>query len=280
MKVYLASSWKNERIVLELQKNLRKKGFEVDAFCNPDGRFVFNIHELTPDILSLNPKTFLEYEKTQKAFQEDRKFIEWCDVLIMIQPCGNSSHLEAGYAKGRGKIVIIYYPDFFPEKGGLDVMYGFADLITDVISELISYLKQLGPVSANVEKPITKSKTIYLVWGQSGEHEDRSEWVVAAYADKTLAEQRASDAQAEVKKFLEEWSAEEERSFKTLAEQRASDAQAEVKKFLEEWSAEEERSFEKLDAFKNQYDPNMVMDTGGVRYGVQEVELIENERRE
>ena len=250
MKVYLASSWKNERIVLELQKNLRKKGFEVDAFCNPDGRFVFNIHELTPDILSLNPKTFLEYEKTQKAFQEDRKFIEWCDVLIMIQPCGNSSHLEAGYAKGRGKIVIIYYPDFFPEKGGLDVMYGFADLITDVISELISYLKQLGPVSANVEKPITKSKTIYLVWGQSGEHEDRSEWVVAAYADKTLAEQRASDAQAEVKKFLEEW------------------------------SAEEERSFEKLDAFKNQYDPNMVMDTGGVRYGVQEVELIENERRE
>lgn len=141
MKVYLASSWKNEDAVLEMQRYLRSYEFEVDAFCNPDGRFVFNIHEITPDIRKLNPRTFLEYEKTKRAFEEDRKYIDWCDCLIMLQSCGNSSHLEAGYAKGKGKTLIIFYPEGFPAEGGLDVMYGFADLITQDVYDVIDYLK-------------------------------------------------------------------------------------------------------------------------------------------
>lgn len=108
----------------------------------------------------------------------------------------------------------------------------------------------VGTLSANVEKPVVKSKVIYLVNGCSGEHEDYETWAIAAYTDKALAEQRASNARDEVKKFIENW------------------------------NSEEENAYEKLDAFKNPYDPNMSMDLGGVCYFVQEVELIENERRE
>ena len=42
----------------------------------------------------------------------------------MIHPCGKSAHLEAGYAKGSGKL--LYMWGSFP-KGEFDVMYGFAD---------------------------------------------------------------------------------------------------------------------------------------------------------
>jgi len=124
MKIYLASSWKNEQIIVPLADMLREKGHEVDCFCDPScGRFVFSFREIG-NAEELNAINMLETKQAQKAFQEDKKWIEWCDMLIMVLPCGNSAHLEAGYAKGIGKEVLIV--GSFPN-GQWDVMYGFAD---------------------------------------------------------------------------------------------------------------------------------------------------------
>ena len=84
----------------------------------------------------------LERPIVQKAFKEDKKWIDWCDVCIMLLPCGNSTHLEGGYAKGSNKKLIIYGHNGFVN-GTFDVMYGFADLITESIIELINYLREL-----------------------------------------------------------------------------------------------------------------------------------------
>lgn len=135
MKIYLASSWKNKEIVDFIASELRGQGHEVDNFSDSsNGRFVFDWRELK--LNNINAKTFLNDKRTQRAFQEDKKMIEWADAIVMIMPCGRSSHLEMGYAIGKGKRSIIYYPHGFVP-GEFETMYGFADLITDSLTDVL-----------------------------------------------------------------------------------------------------------------------------------------------
>lgn len=139
MKIYLASSWKNVAQVKELAGYLSSKGFEVDNFTDDSkGRFVFHWSEIG-DIYELDAINFLQDERAQRAFEEDKKWIDWADAVVLLLPAGRSAHLEAGYAKGTGKLLIIVGD--FP-KGEFDVMYGFADLLTRDIREAAWYLGQ------------------------------------------------------------------------------------------------------------------------------------------
>lgn len=140
MKIYIASSWKNAELVYTIASHLREWGHQVDAFVDStNGRYVFHWSEMldSPDksISKLNAITFLKDKRSQRAFKEDKKWLNWCEACVMVLPAGNSSHLEAGYIKGQKKKLIIYAPLGFPQ-GEFDVMYGFADLLTDKIDEV------------------------------------------------------------------------------------------------------------------------------------------------
>lgn len=127
-KVYLAGSWKNAEIIRELARELEDAGLEVDAFCRQtDKRFIFNpaSNLYTPEELKrFDPITFLGNKIPQRVFQEDKKWLKWCDTLVLVTPCGKSAHLEAGYAKGQGKRLYIYGD---MPKGEHEVMYLLAD---------------------------------------------------------------------------------------------------------------------------------------------------------
>lgn len=148
MKIYLASSWKMQRTVLEMSRILKTEGHEVDAFCVPsDNRVSFNWEELT-DIMKdeqlnldkMNAIDMMKHWRVKEAFEDDKKWIDWADALIMLMPCGRSSHLEAGYAAGTGKK--LYIIGGF-KKGEFDTMYGFADGMFDYseIQDLMDLLK-------------------------------------------------------------------------------------------------------------------------------------------
>ena len=131
MKIYIASSWKNSSWLLSIASLFRSWGHEVDLFCDESSkRFVFCFSQID-NYETLTQQTALQEPMFQKAFCEDRKWIDWCDVVVMILPCGNSAHLEAGYAKGAGKRLYIV-GDFQP--GEFDVMYGFANTLVDLDS--------------------------------------------------------------------------------------------------------------------------------------------------
>ncbi|MCK4829368.1 hypothetical protein KA005_77305, partial [bacterium] len=110
------------------------------------GRYVFHWSEMldSPDksISKLNAVTFLADKRSQRAFKEDKKWLNWCDALVLVLPAGNSSHLEAGYIKGQGKQLIIYAPLGFPQ-GEFDVMYGFANLLTEKKEKVCKFLKEI-----------------------------------------------------------------------------------------------------------------------------------------
>ena len=120
MKIYLASSWKNKKEVLVLAERLETEGFEVDAFCRAtDKRYAFHWSELVDDedeLANYDAIEMLADPRTQRAFKEDKKWLDWSDTVIMLMPCGRSSHLEGGYAKGKDKLLYIYGE--FP-KGGV-----------------------------------------------------------------------------------------------------------------------------------------------------------------
>jgi hypothetical protein len=133
MKIYIASSWKNEAKAKVLASLLLLWGHEVDCFCDAStGRYVFHFSEVGP-VDQIDAISFLQDERVQKAFIEDKKHIDWSDAVVMLHPCGKSSHLEAGYAKGSGKLLFMIGD--FP-KGEFDVMYGFADGIFRELDEL------------------------------------------------------------------------------------------------------------------------------------------------
>lgn len=128
MKLYMASSWKNEEAAISLARVLRGHGHEVDCFCEPGrGRFVFHWSKIVNDpdeLQQLDSKSFLADARTQRAFLEDKKWLDWCGGVVLLLPAGRSAHLEAGYAVGQGKPVWAWSLTGFP-KGEFDVMYGF-----------------------------------------------------------------------------------------------------------------------------------------------------------
>lgn len=141
MKIYLASSWKNAALVKNIKERLEAEGNEVDAFCDTSaGRFVFSFDQLPANISEHNAISIFNFPPVNRAFQEDKKWLDWSEATLLILPAGKSAHLEAGYAKGQGKRLVIYQEDF--PNGEFDVMYGFADLITDDINEVVEYFDQ------------------------------------------------------------------------------------------------------------------------------------------
>lgn len=124
MKIYVATSWKMKRAALELTDLLRAANHEVDCFCDPSsGRYVFD-YTKHPEIFHLNAKEYVDCSYGRLIFQENKKWIDWCDMVILILPSGRSAHLEAGYAVGQGKKLIVVGD---MPLGEIEAMYGFAD---------------------------------------------------------------------------------------------------------------------------------------------------------
>ena len=127
IKIYIASSWKNSTRVIELADKLEKEGFEVDAFCRTSSiRHAFHWSDMVDnksDLKKYDAIEMLNKDIVIKAFEQDKKWLDWANIIIMLMPCGRSSHMEGGYGVGSGKRLYMY-GEF--NKGEFDVMYGFA----------------------------------------------------------------------------------------------------------------------------------------------------------
>lgn len=112
MKIYVASSWRNEYQPYVV-KLLRHDGHEVYDFKDSEG---FRWSEVDPDWqrwpsdVSLYPRG-LDHPCARRGFNRDMEALRWCDLCVMVMPCGPSASMEAGWAKGAGKPVIVYAPE-------------------------------------------------------------------------------------------------------------------------------------------------------------------------
>ena len=68
-----------------------------------------------------------------------------CEACVYVMPCGVSASLEAGWAKGAGKPLIVFVPGLKEP----DLMVKMADLVTDDIQVVRSFLRfESVPVTA------------------------------------------------------------------------------------------------------------------------------------
>lgn len=139
MKIYIATSWKTAEGARALAELLRARGHEVDCFCDPStGRYVFDYREVEAEADKITAPRMLRSPQAARACEEDYRMLDWCEAVILLLPCGNSAHMEAGYALGKGKHLYIL-GEFLP--GKWDVMYGRAEMLFGITKEGLAGLE-------------------------------------------------------------------------------------------------------------------------------------------
>lgn len=112
MKIYVASSWRNEARQQQMVVMLRDEGHEVYDFRHPapgnDGFGWKQVIELGPE--GWTPQTLrkaLDHPNARAGFKLDMDALMGCDACVLVLPCGRSAHLELGYATGAGKLTVV-----------------------------------------------------------------------------------------------------------------------------------------------------------------------------
>lgn len=110
MKIYVASSWRNQR-QSEVVSKLRAAHHEVYDFRNPaPGDFGFHWEEIDTDWQKWTPKQYCEalrHPIAEDGYNRDYTAMKWAEVFVMVMPCGRSVHLKLAWACVRGLPAII-----------------------------------------------------------------------------------------------------------------------------------------------------------------------------
>lgn len=230
-RIYLASSWRNPHQERCLEVLLRA-GFAVYDFKHPnDSDSGFSWRTIDPEWKSWakNPRAFfagLRNRIAMEGFRLDMTALDVADACVLVLPAGNSAHLEAGFAIGKGKpTVIVCHEGFEPE-----LMYLAVDLsdqrvsthshIVSSIEEAASLLADFrlmprsdhyhwtkyGPVLGS-QAPVFRTKKHLLSlrarWGVRKVLSKIASWTAAAFGSHLRNEVGDEDANAALA-FLEE----------------------------------------------------------------------------
>jgi len=140
MRIYVASSWRNERQPLVVAF-LRELGHEVYDFRHPrpyDAGFHWSqIGEGWQDWTRSEFCDALQHPLARTGYAQDICALKTCDACVLVMPCGRSAHLELGFAAGMGKATAILL-----ESGEPELMYRMADHLCTCEEEL----EQVFPV--------------------------------------------------------------------------------------------------------------------------------------
>lgn len=138
MKVYVASSWRN-LIQPDVVKMLVEAGHDVYDFRNPfQNGTGFRWADIASDWEDWSSEELidgLEHPLASKGFKSDMDALDWAEAVVMVMPCGRSSHLELGYAVGQRKKTVVLLSQSEPE-----LMYKMADYLVTNTEQMLHAL--------------------------------------------------------------------------------------------------------------------------------------------
>lgn len=139
MRIYIASSWRNNRQPVMVER-LRVAGHEVYDFRNPvPSDRGFHWSDIAEVWKSWGAKEFrdaLKHPLARQGYASDMAGLRSCDACVLVLPCGRSSHLEMGYAAGMKILTVILLDDGEPE-----LMYCMADHLCLTMDEVCAVLE-------------------------------------------------------------------------------------------------------------------------------------------
>ena len=145
MRIYVASSWRNEFQPLVVA-GLREDGHDVYDFRHPQsGNNGFAWSALDPEWQKWTVQAYLVALRdplAERGFALDMGALEVADLCIMVMLCGMSASLETGYAVGAGKPTAVYVPGMREP----DLMVKMADFVTDDLVALCEWARRQAAV--------------------------------------------------------------------------------------------------------------------------------------
>lgn len=121
--IYVASSWRNEEHG-EVVSTLRAADLEVYDFKEPTTCLrwteVAGVKERGGEMTPREYLAALSHPTAVRGFLQDMGALQRASTVVLLLPCGNSAHLEVGYAVGTGKPVAALHP---PKVETMDLMH-------------------------------------------------------------------------------------------------------------------------------------------------------------
>lgn len=131
--IYVASSWRNEQHG-EVVQSLRQAGLHVYDFKEPSTCFKWtDVADVQEHGAELTPQQYwnaLVHPIALRGFDQDMTHLALASTVVLVLPCGNSAHIEVGWALGQGKHVAAFHP---PVVRDMDLMH---NMISDHYSRL------------------------------------------------------------------------------------------------------------------------------------------------
>jgi len=136
MKIYIASSWKNQHTVEMLTVFLREAGHEVLSFV--ENNYGENHNHITK---KFDFETWVNSTESNQSFMYDSEGVMKSDLVIYISPSGKDAAAECGMAYAKGIPIIGLYAK--GEDFGLmrKMMMGWFERYTDVLNAVIEFEK-------------------------------------------------------------------------------------------------------------------------------------------
>lgn len=141
MKIYVASSWRND-YQQEVVKKLREAGHYVYDFKNPPNSTGFKWSDIDPNWENWTNEQYheaLKHPIAERGFNNDFNGMQESDCCVMVMPCGRSAHAEAGWMQGNRKFTIILQQ----KEAEPELMYKLFELVTNNLEEVIKHIRAI-----------------------------------------------------------------------------------------------------------------------------------------
>src|ERR1700722_20109699 len=108
MKFFIASPWRNKTIVEGLSEELVKRGYEVYSFLQSGANLASGI-SIAEELKSFSDAlhNWEGDEQIKKIFDSELEGLKQSDAIVLLEPAGHSSLIEAGIGYGMGKKVFV-----------------------------------------------------------------------------------------------------------------------------------------------------------------------------
>ncbi|SRR5258708_4364666 len=116
MRFFIASPWKNKEAVKTLSDDLVKQGHQVYSFLDSGSNLSTGVAIV--DELRLFREALADWEhdpRIKDIFHSELEGLKGSEAVILLQPAGHSSLLEAGIGYGMGKKIFVIGPIEKPE---------------------------------------------------------------------------------------------------------------------------------------------------------------------
>ena len=186
-RIYVATSWRNNKHH-ELISLLRENGHKVYDFTKPEGVFKQNVwDEISLDHDKCTSSQFVSAITTpsvEERFDNHLAAMSAADTCILLLPCGNSAHSEAGFMAGIGKRVFVFN---YENQVRPELMYLLYEGYTNSVDDLLNWLKDPIPGICRVcgcseDNPCFNPKHGYCGWA------DETQTLCSHCANKEIAE--------------------------------------------------------------------------------------------